>query len=207
MSSSSLPPEIALRVAQLERQYDLLDQQARLESAENAIRDTCDDLELDALVELVETKELYRPRHRSDRAWIRSLDPSICDAIELSRGRQRLCKDLAMKINQSWKVWPWQLVGQQYQPRCWSKEILEPLYKLSCKGCDRSKAEALLAQARIDRAGRNYSDPAMGARRDDIFTEVDVTTALKSYQQLTVEPGTLACHINTRVLGKQCALI
>ena len=206
-SSPSLSPVVALRVARIEQECHLLEPQARLESVEKAIRDTCDDFELDALIDLVETKELYRPRHLNYRAWIRSLDPSITHAIQLSRGRLRLCKDLAVKINRSWNVWPSQLVGQQYQPGCWSKEILEPLYKLSRKGCDRSEAETLLAQARVDRAGRDCSDTAMGATRDDNLTEVDVVTALNNYQQLTVEPGTLACHIKARALGKQCALI
>lgn len=80
-------------------------------------------------------------------------------------------------------------------------------WNLSRKGCDGSKAEALLAQARVDRAGRDYSDPAMRATRDDNLTEVDVVTALKNYQQLTVEPDALAYHIKARALDKQCALI
>lgn len=199
-SSPSLPPAVTLRVAQIEQECDLLEPEARLESVEKAIRDTCDDFELDALIDLVETKELYRLHYRNDRAWTKTLDSSI-------RDRQRVCKDLALKINRSWNVWPWQLVGQQYQPACWSKEILEPLHKLSRKGCDRSEAEALLTQARVDRAGRNYSDPTMGASQDDNLTEADVVTALKNHQQLTVKPGALACHTKARASGKQYALI
>ena len=54
-------------MARIEQEYDLLELQASLESVKKAIRDTCDDLELDALIDVVETKELYRPHYRNDR--------------------------------------------------------------------------------------------------------------------------------------------
>ena len=66
--------------------------------------------------------------------------------------------------------------------------ILEPLHRLSHKGRDRSKAEALLAQPRVDRAGRDYKDPAIGATQDDNLTEVDVVIST-STQSLAESPG------------------
>ena len=208
MSSSSIPPAVALYLAQVEQQCEQLEPQEKLDFVEKEIRETCDDLELhslrlDALVDLVATKKLYRLRYASDRAWMRSLDPSIRDAIDHSRTYTVVCTELAIKINRSWDVWPWQLVGQQHQPRCWSKGILEALYKISRQGCVRAEVETLLAQARVDRAGRDSRDRRLGVTREDILTKADVTTVLKHYQQLTDEASESAPPSKSHALGKE----
>ena len=63
-------------------------------------------LRLDGLVEFVTTKKLYDRSHSSDRAWIKSLEPWIVEAMDHSRSHRATCIDLAMKINQAWNVWP-----------------------------------------------------------------------------------------------------
>ena len=195
-SSSSVSPDLALYVAEIEQQCESLDPAAKLAFVEEQIRDTCEQIELrslrlDVLVEFVTTKKLYGGSHSSGRAWVNSLEPWVVDAINHSRSNRAMCTDLAMKINQAWDVWPWQLVEEQHQPRVWSRAILDGIHKLSQAGCEKSEAESLLAQARVDRARRDYSDRRMGVTTKDILTKSDVTTALDKYHQSTVEPSKL----------------
>ena len=196
-SSSSVSPDLALYVAEIEQQCEsLLDPAAKLAFVEEQIRDTCEQIELrslrlDVLVEFVTTKKLYDGSHSSGRAWMDSLEPWVVDAINHSRSNRAMCTDLAMKINQAWDVWPWQLIEEQHQPRVWSRAILDGIHKLSQAGCEKSEAESLLAQARVDRARRDYSDRRMGVTTKDILTKSDVTTALDKYHQSTVEPSKL----------------
>ena len=108
-SSSYNSLSLALYVAETEQRCELLKSQAKLEFFEKEIRDSCDDLEshylrLDALVELVATKNLYCLRYSSDRAWIRSLDLNTRDAIDYSQAHGGMCTDSMMKINRSWNV-------------------------------------------------------------------------------------------------------
>ena len=76
--------------------------------------------------------------------------------------------------------------------------ILDGIHKLSRAGCEKSEAEILLAQARVDWARRDESDRRIGVMTDDILTKGDVTTALNKYHQLNVEPSKLIIPFKTR---------
>ena len=78
MSSSSIPPDLAYYVAQIEQQCKSLEPAAKLDFVEKEIRETCEELGstsllLNALVELVSTKKLYHQSHATHCAWIESL--------------------------------------------------------------------------------------------------------------------------------------
>ena len=76
MSSSSIPPDLALYAAQIEQQCQPLEPAAKLAFIEKEIRETCEPLELyslrlDVLVEFVAIKKPYRRSYSSDRAWMK----------------------------------------------------------------------------------------------------------------------------------------
>ncbi|KAF6230770.1 hypothetical protein HO133_000029 [Letharia lupina] len=136
---------------------------------------------------MVTSNKLYIVQHLSHRAWLKSLGPDTTAAVDQSRAHKGKCMDLSSKIHQAWGVWPWQLVEDQHQPHCWSKGILDGILRLAKTGCEQTKATDLLAQARIDRACRDYSDRRLGTTREDVLTKSDVTNALEKYTESSAE--------------------
>lgn len=197
--SLPIPLADASYVAEIRGQCDKLQPKEKLALVEKEIRVACDNLEhhylrLDALIDMVTSNKLYIVQHLSHRAWLKSLGPDTTAAVDQSRAHKGKCMDLSSKIHQAWGVWPWQLVEDQHQPHCWSKGILDGILRLAKTGCEQTKATDLLAQARIDRACRDYSDRRLGTTREDVLTKSDVTNALEKYTESSAECEFSTCN-------------
>lgn len=209
MSSSDIYSEIALYITRIETECDSLEPAAKLTFIETEIQKACEDIDSNAqrlcmLVDFVAKEKLFSRDHATCREWRKSLGELISSALDFSERHKGVIADLMTKINRAWSVWPCALIGNQHQPRVWSRAILFDLHKLSQAGCGKSEAEALLDQARVDRVGRGCDDRRMGVTRNDWLTKGDVTTALERYRQsTTVKPSELTTPSEAPALAKE----